>query len=101
MSADEQVDGLDDVAQPPDTAPASDEVGAVASAPPASPGREPTSPFDCLDLSTPLEELDRFARARVEALVRAGDAERVERTRAALELGKRALRDVMGGRGAR
>jgi len=85
MSADEQVPGLSDQPAPPPEAAAS----------PA--GRQPTSPFDCLDISTPLEELEAFARARIEALVRTGDAEGAERAGAALELGRRALRDVLGG----
>ncbi|RMG16478.1 MAG: hypothetical protein D6731_06015 [Planctomycetota bacterium] len=52
--------------------------------------------YDCLEIRTPLEELRAFASARIEALVRLGDAERAERTATALEVGLQALREVMG-----
>lgn len=88
MSADDRVDGLSDAAaSSPAEGPPED-----ASAPQLEP-----SPFDCLELSTPPEEFEAFVRARLAALASAGDAARVERTRAALEVGLRALREVMAG----
>lgn len=52
--------------------------------------------YDCLRIRTPLEEFETFARARLETLVKLGEAERAQMTAAALETGKGALRHVMG-----
>lgn len=62
----------------------------------AEPPTELQSAYDCLEIRTPIEELQTFTRARLETLVRLGEAERAERTQAALALGLRALREVMG-----
>lgn len=53
--------------------------------------------YDCLGIRTPLEELEAFARGRLEALVRAGEPERAQLAREAQELGLEALRRVMSG----
>lgn len=79
----------------------SDEARPLAASPAAEPAAAPSElrgAYECLELRTPLAELEAFARARVDALVRVGDAERAERTQGALRLGLRALREVMGGK---
>jgi hypothetical protein len=63
---------------------------------PEPPPTELQSAYDCLEIRTPIEELKTFARARLETLVRLGDADRAEVCKAALEEGLSALRDVMG-----
>ena len=70
----------------------SGEVPALEPEPPS----ELQSAYDCLEIRTPIEELQTFTRARLETLVRLGEAERAERTKAALALGLSALREVMG-----
>lgn len=67
--------------------------------PPATPTEEERSElsdaYDCLGIRTPLEELAGFARARLDALVRAGEPERAELTRAGEAIAREALRHVM------
>jgi hypothetical protein len=75
---------------------------------------EPVSPaaeldarraYEVLEIRTPLEEFEAYARARVDTLVRLGDPAKAELTSEALELGRRALARVTGAalpeRGAR
>lgn len=52
--------------------------------------------YASLELRTPPEELDAFARARVEALARAGQADRAGLSADALRLAQSALRRAMG-----
>lgn len=65
----------------------------------AAPTREERSEledaYDCLGIRTPLEELEGFARARLDALVRANEPDRAELTRAAEAIAREALRHVM------
>ncbi len=52
--------------------------------------------FDQLEIRTPPEELEAYARARVEALVRTGQGERAQRLDAARGLALAAVRRAMG-----
>ena len=52
--------------------------------------------YDCHEIRTPVEEFEAYNRARLDALVRLGAAERAEITAAALELGTDVLRRTMG-----
>ncbi len=52
--------------------------------------------FDQLEIRTPPEELEAYARARVEALVRTGQGERAQRLEAARGLALAAVRRAMG-----
>ena len=52
--------------------------------------------FECLQIKTPIEEFQTYAGSRLEAMVRLGEPERAEVTSRALELGVKALRQVMG-----
>ena len=54
-------------------------------------------PYECLEIQTPLHEFEAFATARLEALARLGEADRAEIAKGALELGRIALRQAMGG----
>ncbi|MGE0706987.1 MAG: hypothetical protein AB7N76_02645 [Planctomycetota bacterium] len=54
------------------------------------------SAYEYLDIHTPLQEFESYARARLEAQVRVGNTEQAEVTAAALKLGLDALRRVMG-----
>lgn len=49
-----------------------------------------------LEIRTPPEELDAFARGRVEAFARLGQGERASRAQDALKMAQGALRRVMG-----
>lgn len=59
-------------------------------------GGELADAYDCLQIRTPLEEFETFSRARLETLVKLGEAERAQLCSAALETGANALRHVMG-----
>jgi hypothetical protein len=52
--------------------------------------------YEYLEIRTPLQEYESYARARLEARVRVGDTDRAELTAAALKLGLDSLRRVMG-----
>ena len=52
--------------------------------------------YECLEIRTPIQEFQTYANARLETLVRLGEADRAEVTSQALELGMAALRQVMG-----
>ncbi len=52
--------------------------------------------YSSLEIRTPPEELDAFARGRVEALARLGQAERAAIAGEALQMAQAALRRVMG-----
>lgn len=52
--------------------------------------------FDQLEIRTPPEELEAYARARIEALVRTGQGERAQRLDAARGLALAAVRRAMG-----
>ena len=78
-------------------------VAPAAPAPPFSPGGLPSADagelqeaYECLQIRTPIQEFEAYARARCETLVRLGDKERAELAAAALRLGQNALRGVMG-----
>lgn len=81
---------------PPDASPTliAGSVGSDDSAPVAA--SELQQAYDCLEIRTPIEEFRTFAKARLETLVRLGEADRAEVTSAALDLGLSALREVMG-----
>lgn len=59
-------------------------------------GRELEQAYECLEIRTPIEEFETYARARVDTLVRLNQAERADRAQRALELGVETLRQVMG-----
>jgi hypothetical protein len=61
------------------------------------PDGELADAYDCLSIRTPLEEFQTYARARLETLVKLGEAERAQLASEALEAGLGALRHVMGG----
>ncbi len=52
--------------------------------------------YDCLQIHTPVQEFETYTKARLETLVRLGEAKRAEVTAQALELGLSALGRVMG-----
>lgn len=61
--------------------------------------REPSEleqAYECLEIRTPAQEFEAYSRARLETLVRLGETDKAEVTAAALALGLRALRGVMG-----
>lgn len=82
----------DATAEPPAVVAAAPDAGDSA----AEPKSELQQAYDCLQIRTPIQELQTFAAARLETLVRLGDADRAEATAAALELSLNALREVMG-----
>lgn len=52
--------------------------------------------YECLEIRTPVQEYETYARARLETLIRMGETEQAEITEAALKLGLDALRGAMG-----
>jgi len=57
---------------------------------------DPREAYEVLEIRTPLEEFDAYARARAATLSHLGDAEKADLAMRALELGRRALMRVTG-----
>lgn len=90
-------DGPDDpAAAASDFVVLSDEEEAAVEGGGEGPELDPRRAYEVLEIRTPLEEFDAYARARIETLARLGEAERAEITAAALELGRRAIARVTG-----